>query len=155
MGNLSSKAKFNEKMGRQKFSKGGYIKKIANRKYFDDGGIASNSVAPGVNGGFQTNTNEQGIGGISAALGLNAQSANINPGTNNAQLNNAYTGANNAINAQVGLANQLTPQVGNAVQNQNTVANQEAAMATGAGPNPALNQLAATTGQNVNQEAAL
>src|SRR5271166_1978796 len=102
--------KFNEKMGRPKYSKGGYIKKIANRKYFDSGGIAANPSGTMVGGpGNPTNTNGTGIGGITNALGLNAQSANIQQGTNAAQLNNAYTGANNAINAQVGLTNTLAP----------------------------------------------
>lgn len=151
---LSKKIKFNSKMGRPKYSKGGYIKKIAGRKYFDVGGVASNEVAPGALGGNVTNTNTQGIGGITSALGLNAESANITPGTNVAQLNNAYTGANNAINAEVGLANTVNPGVQTGVNAQNQVLNQELAMAGGAGPNPAKAQLAQTTGTNVSNEAA-
>jgi hypothetical protein len=155
MANLQGKAKFNQKMGRQKFSKGGYIKKLGNKQYFDSGGIATNAIAPPITGGNLTNTNTQGIGGISQALGLNAASANITPGTNVNQLNNAYTGANNAINAQVGLANTLTPQASNAAANQNAVAQQELNMTQGAGPNPAQNQLAQATGTNVANQAAL
>src|SRR5277367_4296482 len=117
--------KFNERMGRPKFSKGGYIKRMGNRKYFDDGGVASNAVAPAVGGPSNpTNTNGTGIGGISNALGLNAQSANIQQGTNTAQLNNAYTGANNAINAQVGLANTVNPGAATGVNTQNQIENQ-------------------------------
>lgn len=147
--------KFNEKMGRRKYSKGGYIKKIGNREYFDDGGIALNNVNPGALQGGATNTSTRGIGGISDALGLSAQGANIQSGTNAAQLNNAYGGANNAINAQVGLANTLQPQAETAAGNQNALAEQYLAMTKGQGPNPALNQLAQATGQNVNQQAAL
>lgn len=33
--------KFNERMGRQKFSKGGYIKHLGNRAYFDNGGVTT------------------------------------------------------------------------------------------------------------------
>ncbi len=148
--------KFNERMARPKYSKGGYIKKIAGRKYFDTGGIAQNVTPAGVGGpGQATNTNGTGIGGISNALGLNAASANIQQGTNAAQLNNSYTGANNALNAQIGLTNTLTPQAASAVNNQNAVAQQELAMTQGAGPNPALNQLAQATGTNVANQAAL
>lgn len=149
------KAKFNSRMARPKFSKGGYIKKIGNRKYFDTGGIAQNAPDPGAVQAGGTNTNTSGIGGISQALGLNAQGANINSGTNQAQLGTAYTGANNAINSQVGLTNTLNPQASTAVGNQNAVAQQEAQIAQGGGPNPAANQLAQATGQNVGQEAAL
>jgi len=149
------KAKFNQKMGRQKYSKGGYIKKVAGRKYFDVGGIAANSNTAGSNGGSLTNTTSNGIGGIAGALGLNASSANINPGTNNNQLNNAYTGSNNAINAQVGLANTVNPGVQTGVNTQNQIENQELAMTQGAGPNPAQAQLAQATGTNVANQAAL
>ena len=149
------KAKFNSRMARPKYSKGGYIKKVANRKYFDDGGIAQNSVGPGAVQSGGTSTNTQGIGGISSALGMNAQSANINSGTNQAQLGNAYTGTQNAINSQIGLTNTLNPQAATGVGNQNAVAQQELAMTQGAGPNPAQNQLAQATGTNVANQAAL
>jgi hypothetical protein len=143
--------KFNEKMGRKRFIRGGYIK----RKNFDSGGIAANAIAPPITGGNLTNTNTQGIGGISSALGLNAASANITPGTNSAQLNNAYQGANNAINAQVGLTNTLTPQAQAAVNAQNQILAEQQAIAQGAGPNPAQAQLAQATGTNVANQAAL
>lgn len=147
--------KFNKHMARPKYSKGGYIKKLGNRKYFDVGGVAANSTSPVVAGPANlTNTNTQGVGGISNALGLSAQSANITPGTNASQLNNAYTGANNAINAQVGVTNTLTPGVQAGVNTQNTLEQQELAMSQGAGPNPAQNQLAQATGTNVSNEAA-
>ena len=49
---LSKARNFNARMGRIKYSKGGYIKKLAGRKYFDDGGaaIASNITPAGVGG---------------------------------------------------------------------------------------------------------
>jgi hypothetical protein len=152
----STKArKFNQKMGRPKYSKGGYIKKLGNRQYFDAGGIAQN-IAPGAAvTGNPTNTNGSGVGGISNLLGLNAQSANLTQGTSPAQLNAAYENSNNALNAQVGLTNTLTPQAQTGVNAQNQILGQELGIASGTGPNPALAQLAQTTGQNVNQEAAL
>src|SRR5271165_1744827 len=111
--------KFNERMGRPKYSKGGYIKKIAGRKYFDTGGAALGGP------GNPTNTTTNGVGGIAQGLGLNAQSANIQQGTNQSQLNSAYTGAQNGLNTQNNLTNTLTPQAAGAVNNQNTVAQQE------------------------------
>jgi hypothetical protein len=155
---IAKARKFNERMGRIRYSKGGYIKKIAGRKYFDDGGaaIAPNITPAGVGGpGNPTNTNGTGIGGISNALGLNAQSANIQQGTNAAQLNNAYTGANNAINGQVALTNTLNPGVQTGVNTQNTVEQEALNEAAGAGPNPAATQLAQATGTNVANQAAL
>ncbi len=125
--------KFNQRMGRPKYSKGGYIKKIAGRKYFASGGI----------------------GGIADALGMGAVKANITPGTNAAQLDQAYRGANGALQNQGSLLDTLTPQAQTGVNAQNTVLNQELERARGAGPNPALNQLAETTGTNVSNEASL
>ena len=142
-------------MGKARYSKGGYIKRLGNRQYFDTGGIAQNAIAPPVTGGNLTNTNTSGIGGISQALGLNAASANITPGTNVNQLNNAYTGANNAINNQIGIANTLTPGVQTGANTQNQIEQQELAMTQGAGPNPAQAQLAQATGTNVANQAAL
>lgn len=121
-------------MGRPKYSKGGYIKKLGNKKYFDSGGIISNAAG---------------------ALGMNAGYANTTPGTSAGQLNTAYTNATNAANQQVGLQNTLIPQAATAANNQNTVAAQELAMTEGQGPNPAQNQLATATGTNVSNEAAL
>jgi hypothetical protein len=151
---LNKQRKFNEKMGRPKYSKGGYIKKIANRKYFDDGGDVSSGSAVGGATNL-TNTNTQGIGGISTALGLNAQSANITPGTNTSQLNSAYTNAQSGLGQQQGIVNTVVPGVQTGVNAQNQIENQELAMTQGAGPNPAQAQLSQATGTNVNNEAAL
>ena len=148
-------------MSRPKFSKGGIVRHIANRKYFDDGGIATNNIAPtnGTTGSLQSGnagTNNNGLGSIiGAGNSFQAGQANIQSGTNQPQLGSAYTGANNAINAQVGLTNTLMPQATNAVQDQNAVAADEYAMTQGGGPRPALNQLAQTTNTNVNNQAAL
>lgn len=148
--------KFNQKMAKPKYAKGGYIKKLGNRQYFATGGIPTNVTPSAVGGpGNVTNTGGTGIQGITNALGLNAQSANIQNGTNAEQINNAYTGANNAINAQVGLTNTLAPQATQAVGNQGELANQELEMTRGGGPNPALNQLNQATGKNVANQAAL
>ncbi len=106
-----------------------------------------------------TNPNTGFLGTINGALGLNnnfqASSANVTPGTNAEQLGNAYTGAQNALAGQQALATTLAPQAATAVQNQNALANQYAAMAQGRGPNVAQNQLNQATGQNVAQQAAL
>lgn len=160
------------KMGkRQKFSKGGMIRKIAGRHYFDDGGdvnknvIGTPTAAPLLTGSSNlTNLNavnpNTGIAGtIGNALGLNDQfqagSANITPGTNVGQLNTAYTGAQGALANQGNIVNTLNPQVAGAAGNQNALAAQELALTQGIGPNPALTQLAQTTGTNVANQAAL
>lgn len=106
-----------------------------------------------------TNPNTGILGTIGGALGLNnnfqASSANVTPGTNAAQLGQAYTGAQNALANQQNLANTLAPQAQIAVAQQNALANQYAAMARGEGPNVAQNQLAQATGANVANQAAL
>ncbi len=153
--------KFNAKMGRQKFSKGGMIRHVAGRKYFDDGGIATNTIAPttGATGGAVPTGSGLNNNGLANAIGagnsFTAGAANIASGTNAQQLGNAYTGANNAINAQVGLANTLNPQAQQGVNSQNALAAQELAMSQGQGPNPAAAQLAQQANTNVNNQAAL
>lgn len=106
-----------------------------------------------------TNPNTGLFGSIAGGLGMTnsfqASSANITPGTNAQQLSDAYTGAQNALAGQQSMTNTLQPQVGSAVQNQNALANQYAAMARGQGPNPAQNQLAQATQGNVANQAAL
>lgn len=156
---------------RQKFSKGGMIRKLGNKKYFAIGGpIAGASGPSGPSntslGGAGSGTNQSAsnpntgiLGSISGALGLNnnfqAQGANIQNGTTTGQLQNAYSGAQGALGQTQTLANTLTPQAANAVQNQNQLAEQYSQMAQGQGPNPAQAELAQQTGQNVNNQAAL
>lgn len=146
---------------RKKMSHGGMIRHPG-RKNFDTGGIANNTIVPttGTNNSVVTQGgNALNNSGIANAVGLGnnfqAGSANIQSGTNAQELGNAYTGANNAINAQVGLTNTLTPQATEAANNQSALAAQELAMTQGGGPNPALAQLAQQTNTNVNNQAAL
>lgn len=141
----AKKSSFVRVMGKKRLRlrKGGVV------QHFDSGGTI-------LGGPGTTTQNPSGvIQNINNALGTNAASANLQPGTNQAQLNNAYTGATNALNAQVGLTNTLMPQASNAVENQNKVAAQQEAMTRGEGPNPAANQLAQAAGANVANQAAL
>ena len=158
-------AKFNEMTKRQKFSKGGMIRHIGGRKYFDNGGLtAAPTALTGPNGGGTnqnaTNPNTGIMGTIGGALGLNnnfqATSADIQKGTNAAQLNQAYTDTQNALTNQTAQAQTLAPQTGTAVSNQNALAAQELAMTQGGGPNPAQAQLNQNTATNVaNTTAAM
>lgn len=147
------KSEFVRKMGKKK-------KKQLPRKKFAAGG-ATALGGPTTSGIEQnaSNPNAGVMGSINAALGLNnnyqASGANLQQGTNAAQLNQAYTGTQNALNSQQGLVDQFMPGVGSAVGNQNTLADQYLAMSRGEGPNPALAQLAQTTQQNVANQNAL
>jgi len=159
------KHEFVRKMGKKRLSlaRGGPIQKFA------DGGVTympttdpSLAVAgPGQGGVNQSAVNPTSgvIGDVTGLLGLNnnfvATAANLQPGTNAGQINNAYTGATNALNAQIGLTNTLTPQAAQAVANEEALSNQLAQRAAGGGPNPALAQLNQATGQNVANQAAL
>ena len=160
---VAKKRAFNEKMGMLKqfpnhlrLKNGGLVK----RKKMDDGGIATNSTASGAGatGGTNAVANTNNSSVIGNALGLNngfqAGAANISSGTNATQLDNAYTGAQNGINAQVGLANTFVPQANQAVNEQNNLAQQYQNTIAGTGPNAAQTQFAANTSQNVaNQDA--
>lgn len=163
----AKKAEFVRKMGkgRIKLSKGGLIRMVAGRKYFDGGGTVSKQndmmlTGPDKGGTNQnaTNPNSGFLGTINQGLGLNnnfeATAADIQRGTNAAQLNAAYTGANNALDAQGNLVSTLTPQATSAVSNQNDLALQLAAMTRGEGPNPAAAELAQNTAANVAQTGA-
>lgn len=85
--------------------------------------------------------------------GFQASGVNITPGTNAAQLGNAYNQAQYGIGQSANLMNQLQGQ--NGIQNQSNVYNQLQGVANGTGPNPAQAQLAQATGQNVANQAAL
>lgn len=152
---------------RQRFSKGGLVKRVGNRKYFDSGGLATTFTPAATtlqgagSGGVNQNAvnpNTGVLGSISGALGLNnnfqANGANIQQGTNNAQLNQAYTSAQQGLNDQSRIVNTLNPQVAGAVQNQNALANQLYGMTQGQGPNPAQMELAQATANNVAQTGA-
>lgn len=123
-------------------------------QHFDGGGTVLGGPAnPAANNIVNSGS------GIAAALGLNnsfqANGANIQAGTNNAQLNQAYTDANNALDTQAGQTAVLNPQVQTAAANEATLANQFSDQAQGLGPNVAKSQLAQATGQNVANQAAL
>lgn len=161
---LGKKKAFTKAMKRPSFSKGGMIRKLANRHYFDAGGNVpgqDTALTGPTTAGTQNaaNPNTGILGTIGGALGLNnnfqATGANIQAGTNQAQLNQAYNQAQQGIGQQQGLAGTLTPQAAQGVASQNALAQQLYGMTQGQGPNPAQAQLAQTTGQNVAQQAAL
>lgn len=137
-------AEFARRFGKRlKLKKGGVV------QHFAPGGTILGGPSQDVNQGSGL------IPNIRNAIGLSAQGADIQKGTNAEQLNNAYSGVQNALNNQIGITNTLTPQVANAASNQNAIAAQELAMSRGEGPNPAANQLAQATGANVANQAAL
>lgn len=123
-------------------------------QHFDDGGtVLGGSPA------IVSNTPNTNMSTIGNALGLNngflAGSANIQGGTNLAQLNNAYTGATSALNNQSNLTNTLQPQAQAGVEEQSQLAAQLRAQENGTGPNVAQNQLNQATAANVANQAAL
>lgn len=144
---------------RVKFSKGGLIRRLGNRKYFDTGGTALSGPSDAGTDTHPTNPNSGFVGSINAGLGLNdnfaASAANIQAGTNQTQLNNAYSDVQGALGTQQNLVNTLAPQTSSAVNNQNMLANQYSAMAQGQGPNPAQDQLAQATAKNVANQSAM
>lgn len=158
---VAKKKAFNERMSikkryhkHQNLAKGGVVKRFA------DGGIAANDTSVGSANPSAVNTNAStNINPISNALGVGnnfqAGSANIQNGTNQTQLNNSYTGTQNALNAQIGLTNTFSPQASQVVNQQNLVAGQYENMINGTGPNPAQAQLAQATKHNVANQAAL
>lgn len=89
--------------------------------------------------------NGTGIAGPSAAA--------ITPGTNADQLQTAYGGAQNSLQSQQALMAALQSQ--NGIGNQNQVYGQLQGVANGTGPNPAQAMLNQSTGQNVQNQAAL
>lgn len=164
MPNIIKQKAFNERMGkasprhmkRKSFAAGGAtnLTSQANPSVTALGGSTQGGVTLNA-----TNPNTGIAGTIDGALGLNnnfqAGAANLQQGTNGAQLNNAYTGAQQGLTNQNNLANTFIPGAENAVANQNAVAQQQLAMLNGQGPNPAQAQLAQATGQNVANQAAL
>lgn len=160
---IAKKKKFNEKMSlkkkfpnHQNLANGGVVV----HKYADGGEttLGGPSAAMGSGGGVP-NPNTGIAGTIGGALGLNnnyqAGAANVQQGTNQAQLNQAYGQVQGALTGQQALANTLTPQAAAAAANQEQLAGQFANQAAGGGPNVAGTQLNAATGQNVANQAAL
>lgn len=124
---------------------------------FDVGGTALGGPTVGQN---ITTTKAGGLNtAIGNALGTNnnfqAAAAPIQQGTNAAQLNQAYSGAQGALGTQAGLTSTLNNQLGQGANAQSQLENMYLQQAQGQGPNPALAQLNQTTGQNIAQQAAL
>lgn len=164
---------FNERMGkRQKYSKGGMIKRIGGRQYFDVGGPAVTTGTGSVQGtsgiggignipqpitsqlpsGVQNTINTgQGITGSLNPLtalqnatqnSFQAQGAPLQAGTNVGQINQAYDQSQNALGQQQNFVNQVQSQGG--IGNQESVYGQQQNLA---------NQLAQSNGIG-NQQAA-
>lgn len=79
--------------------------------------------------------------------------AKLQPGTNAAQLNQAYDQSQTGIGAQQNFLNALQAQ--NGIQNQSNSYNQMQDLAAGRGPNPAQAMLNNATGSNIASQAAL
>lgn len=128
-------------------------------QHFDDGGTVLGGATSGVTGGGAPNSNAGILGTINGAVGLNnnyqAGAANIQQGTNTAQLNNAYTGVQGALGNQGNLVTQTQPGVAQGLGAQSTLSGQLAAEANGQGPNPAQAALNQSTAQNVKNQGAL
>ncbi len=154
------KQAFCRSSGRRRFKKGGLVVGKGPKKYFDDGGTVTALGGPGTAGVQQNaaNPNTGLMGNIGAALGLNnnfvASAANLQPGTNAAQLNNAYSNANNAIQNQRDIYGTLQPGIATGAGVQNQIENQELAMSRGEGPNPALAELNQATAANTANTAS-
>ena len=178
---IKKQQKFNERMTKRlMMSKGGYIRKLGDRVYFDNGGSTTIAGPTTVGNASPTQTAAK-IGSVNIGNDPNALQNQANPvnylgaginsiidatqnhfqatgapvqaGTNAAQLNNAYTTAQGGLNAQANLVNQLQGQ--NGINNQNQVYGQTQGIINGTGPNPALATLNQQTGQNVANQAAL
>lgn len=135
-------------------------------QHFADGGTAlGGPTQAGSNAGQQTTS-----GGISGFLGdilgtsnkFKASGTDIQQGTNAAQLNQSYNGAQDALKQQQGAVGQqqaltstLAGQAQQGAGTQNNLTSMLTARANGQGPNPAQAQLNQNTGQNIAQQAAL
>lgn len=110
-------------------------------------------------GGAVPNPNTGVFGTIGGALGLNnnyqAGSAPIQQGTNAAQIGASYNGAQTGLTNQNNLVTQTQPGVTQGIGAQSTLSGQLSAEANGQGPNPAQTALNQSTGQNIQQQAAL
>lgn len=103
------------------------------------------------------------MGSIGGILGLSGGASGtgfsgpvgtaITPGTNAEQLQTAYGGAQNSLEAQKALLAALQAQ--NGIGNQSQVYNQFQGVVNGTGPNPAQAMLNQATGANVANQAAL
>ena len=128
-------------------------------QHFDDGGTVLGGPTSGGTVSSSQNPNNGILGSIGGSLGLNnnftAGAANIQAGTNAAQLNNAYTGAQQGLSQQQALASALQPGGISAANSQQGLLSALQSQAAGGGPNPAQAQLAQNTQTNVANQAAL
>ncbi len=133
-------------------------------QHFDSGGTVIGGPGGGGTTDSSTNPNTGPMGTVNGWLGLNnnfqAQAANIQQGTNAAQLNNAYTGVQDSMGEQNKFATALAGQ--NGLGNQANIFNQQQALSNalqnqseGKGPNPAQAQLAQNTAANTANQASL
>ena len=124
--------------------------------HYDVGGAVAPLAGPGTS---VVNSNGPAGSRLGSMLGVNnnfsAGAANVQAGTNQDQLSNAYSGAQNAIGQQQDIANTMMPQAGQAVAQQAGLANAYTNQMNGLGPNVAQNELNQATGQNVAQQASL
>lgn len=127
-------------------------------QHMDAGGTVLGGPAASYAGGVP-NPNQGVIGTINNALGLNnnyqAGSAAIQAGTNANQLNQSYTGVQGGLGQQSDLTQQFQPGSTQGLYNQGQLAKQLVNESNGVGPNPAQAALNQSTGQNIEQEAAL
>lgn len=141
--------------------------------HFDSGGVVPGALVGGgagaITGGFAgangllpqiPSVQGTGIAGIASnALGLNndfrAGAAPITQGTNATQLSTAYGGAQAGLTDQQDLVKQTHPGVVQGLDAQSQLSGQLSDQAAGRGPNPALSALQASTGNNIQQQAAL
>ncbi len=97
--------------------------------------------------------------GLQGGLGFQPQAAPIVQATNPQQVTGSYWNAQGGLNAQQQYLQNLLSQPSSNQQNvfnqQQGLANQLQGVANGTGPNPALQQLQNTTGQNVQNQAAM
>jgi hypothetical protein len=126
-------------------------------QHFDSGGTA---LGGPTQAGPAPNTTSGSIAGtVGNILGTNnsfqGTGAPIQAGTNAAQLNNAYTGAQGAINTQAGITGTLNQGLGQGAATQANLTSMLTNQARGLGPNPAQAELNQATGQNIAEQAAL
>lgn len=127
--------------------------------HYDSGGTVLGGPSNGAVNSTASNPNGGLVGSINQGLGLNnnftAGSANIQAGTNQNQLNNSYNGVQTGLSNQQNLVNQTSVGTNQGLQAQGALSNQLSQEANGQGPNPAQAALNQSTGQNIQQQAAL
>ncbi len=133
-------------------------------KAFADGGTALGGPDSGGASPNAVNPNHGLIGTVNGALGLNndfsAGAAQIQAGTNAAQLNSAYNGVQGALGNQQDFMNRAKAQNGfgnqaNVFSQQQALADQLGAQSRGEGPDPAQAALAQNTASNVANQSAM